>query len=238
MAEADPESLRAALADVIERTRAVATASDDDLRAMDVRAAREGRRERLARSGIRSVLRAEDRTRLLDDALETTQALTAAQAWLAAAMRPRDPDRNTLVLCGHPGTGKTLAAGWCISRVGGRYVTTEEFLRAYSRWLRDRTRDDDSARDLERYESNGLVVLDEIGTERDATMMRDALHRLVDRRQTRRKQLTIMITNLTRVAFIARLKDGTYDPRTLSRMTRDAVSIGIEGDDMRARAAR
>jgi DNA replication protein DnaC len=236
--ERDSRSTRDVLAALIESTAAVATATDEELRAMEVRAAYEGRRERILRSGIKSVLRAEDRKRVLDDELQPTQALGEVQSWLAKAMRPRDPDRNMLVLCGHPGTGKTLAAGWAISRVGGRYVTTEEYLRAYGRWQRDITRDDGTSIELSRYEAPGLIVLDEIGTERDASLMRDALHRLVDRRQTRRRYLTVMITNLSRAAFVQRLRDGTYDPRTLSRMTRDAVSVGIEGDDLRGDSMR
>ncbi len=234
MADGALSRLGAELASVIEQTALVATASEADIASMESRMAFEGRRERLNRSGAKSVLRAEDRTRILREDLAETQSLRAVRDWLALAMRPANPERNMLVLCGHPGTGKTVAAGWALSRVGGRYVTTEEYLRAYTRWHRDASWSDDGAREIERFEAPGLLVLDEIGTERDATVMRDALHRLVDRRQTRRKFLTVMITNLTRASFVARLRDGTYDPRTLSRMTRDAVSVGVVGDDMRA----
>lgn len=228
-----PSSLGAALASAIEAAQAAATASPEDIRAMELRLAHEGRKERIGGSGIKSVLCAEDRRRILADTLEPTQALRETQDWLALAMRPKDPGPNTLVLCGHPGTGKTVAAGWAISMMGGRYVTTEEYLRAYSRWTRDLTRDESNAREIERYEGRGLIVLDELGAERDAATMRDALHRLVDRRQTRRGQLTLIITNLTRNTLRARMRDGTYDPRTYDRMQRNAHVVGVRGGSMR-----
>lgn len=215
------------------RREGMPVAAERDIAAMEARLSREHRIERLRASGIKPVLRAEDRKRVVDGPLLDTHALERTRLWMAQAMRTKDPDRNILVLAGNPGTGKTLAAGWAIAAAGGRYATTEEYLRAYSRWHRDVMQADLSSRELDRYEGNGLVVLDEIGTERDAALMRDALHRLVDRRQSRRKQTTIMITNLTRDAFIERLKSGVYDPRTLDRMRRDAVVVGVRDESLR-----
>lgn len=203
------------------------------IEAMESSLARENKIRRINVSGIKPVLRSDDRRRVIDGPLENTQALERTRLWLVGAMRSVDPDRNILVLAGNPGTGKTLAAAWALATAGGRYVTTEEYLRSYSRWHRDVMQQDLTSRELERFEGSGLVVLDEIGTERDATLMRDGLHRLVDRRQSRRRQLTIMITNLTRDDFIARLSSGVYDPRTLDRMKRDAIVVGVREGSMR-----
>jgi hypothetical protein len=230
--------LGSALAATIAAASQVWCASDDEIRAMEIRLAREERNSRLLHSGISDPgpLRDEDRKMILSDTCEPTRALQVVRGWLAKATATVNPDRNTLVLCGERGTGKTVAAAWAISQMGGRYVTLEEYLRDYSRWQRDRSREDASNRELARYDAPGLLVIDELRGDLDrwlAELERPGWHRVIDRRQSRRKYLTIGLTNATRSDYIAALTNGPLDPRTADRMKRDAYVIGVDGESMR-----
>lgn len=209
--------------------------SDEEIAAYERRMLREVWKERLANSGIDG-LREDDRARILADDLHPTTALTAVRRWLVGAMRTKDPGVNMLVLVGGMGTGKTLAAGHAISRNGGLYATVETYLRDYERWLRDRSYDDKSAPSMWRYKRAHLVVLDELGTETDAALMTRAFERLIDSRQSRRRELTLIISNLSRDDFVSRIRSGVYGARTYDRMKRDARVIECRGDSMRGGA--
>lgn len=206
-------------------------ATDEEIAAHEASIMREARRERLRTSGV--VIRDEDKRAILDDTVADTRALRVVKRWLAAAMRTANPDRPWLVLCGPPGTGKTFAAAWAISRDGGIYATVETYLRDYARWLRDESYGEIEGARIDRYKRAHLVVLDEVGMERDVEAMRSGLHRLVDERQSRRRQLTIAITNLSKPEFERRLASGIYDPRTADRMARDAYIVTVDGQSMR-----
>ena len=207
-------------------------ASDADVAAYEAGIARESRRERLRISGI--ALRDEDKRAILDDTIEDTRALRVVRRWLAAAMRTPNPDRPWLVMCGPPGTGKTFAAGWVIAREGGTYSTVESYLRNYARWLSDRKYDEREREwTMDRFRTAHLVVLDEVGMERDPELMRAAFHRLADERQSRRRQLTIAITNLNKPDFEKRLNGGVYDARTADRLARDAYVVSVDGASLR-----
>ena len=208
------------------------TASDDEIAAYEARQLRETWRERLDGSGIDG-LRHYDREAILADRLEPTKALTTVRAWIAGAMRTPDPGVNTLVLVGGMGLGKTVAAGWAISRHSGLYATVETYLRDFARWLRDQSREDSSAQQLWRYKRAHLVVLDELGTENDPALMRRAFERLIDQRQSRRRELTLILGNMSRDEFITRLKGGVYGLRTYDRMKRDARVVECTGESMR-----
>ncbi len=234
------EALGPSLAEVIAKTAEIAAASDEVIAAMEARLNREARAERLVRSGVTDPgpLPDEDRRMILAESCKSTRALDAVQRWLPRALETVDPDKNILILAGPRGTGKTVAAAWAIARMGGRYVTLDEYLRDYSRWQRDRDRgrEDGTARELQRYDAGGLLVIDELRGELDrwlAEAERPGWHRLVDRRQSRRRHLTIGITNLSRAAFIADMQNGALDPRTYDRMKRSAYIVGIEGESMR-----
>lgn len=207
-------------------------ASDDEIAAYEARQQRETWRDRLGASGIDG-LREEDRARILGDELLPTHALVTVRRWLATAMRPVEPGPNMLVLVGGMGTGKTLSAGWAISRHGGLYATVETYLRDYNRWLRDQSFDEKSAPAMWRYKRAQLVVLDELGTEADAALMTRAFERLIDSRQSRRRELTLILGNLSREEFVSRIRGGTYGARTYDRMKRDARVVEVTGESMR-----
>lgn len=211
----------------------VAVASDDEIAAYEARMQREVWRQNLVASGI-DALRDEDRKLILTDKLAASTALTKVRQWLGAAMRTAvDPGVNTLVICGGMGTGKTVAAGWAISRHGGVYATVETYLRDYDRWLRDRSHDDKSSPTIWRYKRAQLVVLDELGTETDAALMQRAFERLIDSRQSRRRELTLILSNLSRAEVVTRVRGGAYGMRTYDRMKRDARIIEVSGESMR-----
>lgn len=249
--------------DALARTIAAAadawTATPEALAAYHAAKARDMWTENLEASGIHASTRDEDRERLLAGKLEPIAALRATQMWLVNAQPRcacpgheerratrceladcagrRDPGRNVLALCGPTGLGKTLAAAWAITREGGLYVKVDELIRDYARWERDRTAMDATSNVWRRYQRSHLVVLDEVGRERDADLARDAFYKLVDERQSRRKQLTIIITNLSKTDFQTRLKGGAYDARTYSRLARDAWVVDLSGRDRREQAA-
>ena len=233
LAPAGPSILAA-----VEACASIAAASDEAIAAMDARLKRDSRAERLVRSGVTEPgpLPDEDRRMIVADACGQTPAMVAVQRWLPRALAKVDPDRNMLILAGPRGTGKTVAAAWAIARTGGRYVTLEEYLRDYSRWQRDRGREDGTGRELQRYDAGGLLVIDELRGELDrwlAEAERPGWHRIVDRRQSRKRHLTIGITNLSRDQFIADLQNGALDPRTYDRMRRSAYIIGVKGESLR-----
>lgn len=231
-----PGTIDDAVSAVIARVSSIAIASPEQLAALDASAARQAWGERLEASGIHAATRAEDRRLLLTDQLDPSYpALIATRTWLVKALRRNTPGRNVLVLAGSTGLGKTLAAAWAISREGGIYLKVDELVRDYARWDRDRTALDATTNVWRRYQRTRLVVLDEVGRERDASLMRDAFYKLVDERQSRRRQLTIMVTNLSAEDFKARLRSGVYDERSYSRLARDAWVVDLEGQDRRER---
>jgi DNA replication protein DnaC len=196
---------------------------------------RETWRERLAGSGIDG-LREQDRAAILADTLSKTPALDYVQRWIAAATRTPDPGPNMLAVCGGMGLGKTVAAGWAISRHSGLYATVETYLRDYERWLRDRSREDASSSSMWRYKRAHLVVLDELGTETDAALMMRAFERLIDSRQSRRRELTLMLSNLSKAEFVDRVRNGVYGARTYDRLRRDCAVVEVTGQSMRGGA--
>lgn len=228
-----PAALGPSLASAIAKAAEVCTATDDEIAAMESRLESEAQRDRLAASGISRVLRASDKHAVLTNSLADTEALRKVKNWLALATRTPKPGRNVLVLCGDPGLGKTVAAAWALSKRGGIYVKIDEYLRDYDRWQRDRSFQDESSTILRRYKRAHLVVLDELGRERNGDLARDAIYDLIDSRQTRRRELTLIITNLSADDMNERLGRGVYDDRTNDRLARDGWVTGVAGASMR-----
>lgn len=215
--------------------------TSDDVEAAEREAGRQRRREllsasRITRTGEAGPLRDDDVRAIVRDELKVTDALHDVREWLDLALRPRDPGPPMLVLSGPPGIGKTVAAAWAIAQVGGRYVTLEEYLRDYARWLSDRTQSDSTSAALDRYDARSLVVLDELRSEQEphlAKLERAAWHRLVDRRQSTRRTLTIAMTNEEGPAFVRWL-----DARTADRMRGIATIKALKGESLRGKPAR
>lgn len=205
--------------------------TDDELAAFEARSQRDARRERLGRSEL--VLRPEARRLILADQLLPTSALHTTRAWLAAATRPSQPGPHWLLLCGGMGNGKTTAAAWALSRQEGRFATVETFLRDYRRYLDDRGPVDRTQELRDRYGNGGLLVLDELGTESDSVLMRSALHWLAEHRHTRRRHLTIVLTNLSKDDVFQRFRVGVYDMRTADRLRGCAMFASVDQASLR-----
>jgi DNA replication protein DnaC len=230
----EPSAAAAAVLAAIEAARDASTVGEAELAAYEARKAREAREDRLRKSGV--VLRKGDADAVLDEQLVATRALTTVKNWVAASVRKPDPGPSVLVLCGPMGVGKNVAAAWAHAREGGRYVTLEQHVRDWERWMRDRSWSDEAARELERCYRGRLFTLDELGTEteREQESVRRSLHRVVEKRLERSGQLTLILTNLREADVRERFAREVYDPRTLSRLARDGRIVAVDGRDMRA----
>lgn len=229
-------------ADVTELVQRMAaelgSVSEDVVRQHDRRLQADARRARLVSSGIVAELPDEDVELILEGREQPLHPMVTVRRWLKAATEV-PYQQPMLVLCGGTGTGKTVAAAWALSMRGGLYVSIETFAREYRRYLRDASVADAAARALDRYWSAPLVALDELGDEPEdretMELVRVALRRLTDRRQSRGRTLTIVCTNLLAHELADRFRIGRYDERTWSRWERMAAIRSVKGDDQRRR---
>jgi chromosomal replication initiation ATPase DnaA len=163
---------------------------------------------------------ATDQRLLLDGKLDPkVKALEAVASWLPSPV-------PWLMLLGSTGRGKTLAAGWALVQRGGRYVGARELERVAT------ARYGDEAELFSKLLETRLLVVDDIGRERDAGNMTAALLDLVDERR-KRGQKTIAIANIAKAAFL----ELYADERLLSRLNEPGIAAWIAdtGPDLRAR---
>lgn len=218
--------------------------NDEQARARDQRAAiasgRELRLEHVRRSGIARHLGIGDASRLVRDELSSTPALGLVQGW---AKPERDTARRWMLIGGTRGVGKTVAAGWLIARDGGRYLTMLDLVQAFAPVLRGmapQTQDEIGER-LAAIARVEVLVLDELGRDGfSPEVAREALHWLVEARQSAKRGRTLVLSNLSAVDIRKRFNDGTYDSRTESRLRpllarrQDGAGIfEVVGEDLR-----
>jgi DNA replication protein DnaC len=198
--EAQETARRAAQAERIERDR--------------LTEARRASKKRL--DALKLPITSADELALLDGALKDTKTLGFVRSWLTGT-------KPWLTLCGSVGRGKTMAAAWALLERGGRYVTAREIERVFAARYGDEL-------DLqEKLLSVGLLVIDDVGRERDAEGMSSALLEVIDQR--RKGQRTIAITNLDKSAFLERYADH----RLQSRLS-ESGAWGVDGGtDMRGK---
>jgi DNA replication protein DnaC len=129
-----------------------------------------------------------------------------------------------MLLLGSTGRGKTLAAAWALLRNGGRYVGARELERLAT------ARYGDEAETFAALLATRMLVVDDIGRERDAGHMTAALLDLVDERR-KRGQKTIAISNVAKAAFLK----AYADERLLSRLAEPGIAAWVSdaGDDLR-----
>lgn len=180
---------------------------------------------RLRGTGVR--LAAGDYGAIIDGELAERDALTRARAWHEAA-----GDGSILVMLGGTGTGKSVAAAslfvsttgpeYGYWNVAGNACTSDEMSRlASSGWS------DDVAQFKKAMSLNGLLVVDDVGTERDASKARHMLFELVNARQSIGQ--TVLTCNLTAEGLKQRVCE-----RTLSRLRACGKVISVKGTDGRA----
>lgn len=178
-------------------------ASEEDMERFSAKQAERDRRDRLETSGISEHLDLRGADAIGRDAPERSRSLDLVRTWLVST-------RPMLMLLGEPGQGKTVAAAWALARMSGRYVREQDLCEMRANW---RTR-----REYRSHVRCELLVLDELGTERDPVGAADTFQDVVDNRQ-RSPRRTLLLGNLDRTKLVE-----IYDKRTLDR-------LGLESDD-------
>jgi DNA replication protein DnaC len=158
--------------------------------------------------------------------LQDTRALQAARRW-AESMEP-----PILVLCGDPGTGKTVAAAWAALNVtirnvaGCRYCTAivhaPELARRMDPW-------GDEAANVERLDPRyrGLIVLDDLGCEMPTDRWQEQFQRFINARQAFGR--TVITTNLNKADIRPR-----YGDRVADRLNDTAAAVELTGQSLRS----
>lgn len=202
--------------------------SDEELAAYESELAAKQREENIRDSGVRPMLKPGIAKLAVRDDLDSTPALDLVRRWRAYAEQHNT--KRTLILFGPRGVGKTVAAAWALTRNRGRYVKSDELGRLWTAHERIQQRGigELGSRNDEwlEYATTGLLVVDEIGDERDATDARRMLGELADVRQGRR--LTLLLGNVSKKVLQERV-----DMRTWDRWREEAVLVRVEGESLR-----
>lgn len=179
---------------------------------------RRARRENLRR--MSEVITEADVERIVWDRVDT-YASKVVRRFLVSAQKPNGS--RYCWLAGAMGRGKTVAACLAIAIERGRYVTAENMCLAYAQ------KGVASAEMRDHVRHCRLLVVDDIGTERDHEACKHALHQLVNDRQGKGR-LTIITGNASAKDVRAWL-----DPRTLARIEHQGGIVDCKGEDMRVR---
>lgn len=167
---------------------------------------------------LRSRCRVPDAMRqaVIRNELGDTEARRALQSWFD------DRDRKPwLVLSGTSGCGKTVAVADLAARTTVKYMRCEEIVRMFAALFGDAAEAQQQVLDA------GLLAIDDVGAELDATRMSSALLELLDWRVSSSDTPTVVTTNLTKEQWAARWSDF----RIMSRMNYiHWVSLGYERD--------
>lgn len=213
---AEPPSLTAVLADLSERW--VMSPAEEQAYERD----RMQRERRLNLAKMAEVITDADLERIVSDQVDT-YASKVIRRFLATAAKPGGP--RFCWLSGATGRGKTVAACLGIAIERGRYVTAENLCLAYS------SKSLEAAAMREYVKHCRLLVVDDVGTEKDHEAMKHALQQLLNDRQGKGR-LTILTGNGSRDEVRAWL-----DPRTLERIEHQGGIVECKGDNLRRKGA-
>lgn len=204
------------LADISERW----VMSPSEERAYEVDRMRRERRLNLSR--MAEVITDADVERIVEDRVDT-YASRIVRRFLVAAAKP--DGARFCWLSGATGRGKTVAACLAIAIERGRYISAENVCLAYGA----KTQQASDLRDHVRH--CRLLVVDDVGTEKDHDAMKHALQQLVDARQGKGR-LTILTGNASKDEVRAWL-----DPRTLERIEHQGGIVECKGENLRRKGA-
>jgi hypothetical protein len=183
------------------------------------RAAQERYDQRRARLDLATELEITDemRARLLGDALDQTPSQRDAQRWAFEAV-----GRPWLALCGSTGCGKSVSLAWILAELGAVWISAERLNRVFSARYGDQYEEQELLRGCR------LLLIDDVGTEREVALMLGALVELLESRKSARRR-TAITTNLTPKAFVARYRH----ERLLSRVHESVEWSTSNGADLR-----
>ena len=172
--------------------------------------------------GFEGRIRDDVRDRIASDTLDMSgEAGATIVSWWDAAEKP------VLILSGGTGTGKSVAAVEMLARHGGSFVHARDLARRHDPWKEDRA---DGVTKID-VESRGLLVLDDLGTERlEDPRFLAALEDLLDARQSVTRR-TLITTNLSPAQFRERYKE-----RFADRLNGIAKAVTLTGGSMRRSA--
>jgi DNA replication protein DnaC len=220
MTEEHSDYFLAQVADLMGAKETPISAEERQRRRM--REKRVAREERFSSSGLMGPVPADVVEALITgEKLVKSRALEAVVHWRQMRHKATRPFA-VMVLVGDTGVGKTVAAAWLLLELGGMYVTAEEMRkRATSKHRDDRTW-------FEKVLGSKVLVVDDVGTERDLEDARVALYEVVNARQGLHRGWTLILGNLAREVFRER-----YGKRTCRRIEDQGVFIEIEDVDRR-----
>ncbi|MEC7520151.1 MAG: hypothetical protein VYE22_09820 [Myxococcota bacterium] len=199
--------------------------SDAELEAYEAAEAVAARRRLMEASGIVDVLPPEDVEALALNSYRDGRAIDLVTQFVAQTQL--SVGRPILVLMGGTGLGKTVAAGWALARTPGIFIEAGDLVRAQIAADGRSPRSPDVER-WRRLTRTGLLVVDELGTNRDVDDAQVAFREIINRRQDRRRP-TILLGNIEPKVFWSR-----FDSRTRDRLRVCAFVRGLTGDSMRA----
>jgi chromosomal replication initiation ATPase DnaA len=153
---------------------------------------------------------------VLEVALEHTPSYDDARHWASGHPKP------WLILGGGTGCGKSVAAAWILSQLGGIWMSAERIVRIFSAKFGDQYEEQELLR------SCRLLFIDDIGTERDPLVMLSALIELMEARKSQRRR-TVVTTNLPVSRFTARYRH----ERLISRMNESVHWCNSKHRDLR-----
>lgn len=186
------------------------------------------RRGYLRETGLANV----DIDRIIDGRISETEPLRYVTAWLesgASSTRklegsPQSPEtsekfRPWLILCGGVGCGKSWAAAHAmLALYGGHYLRASELCARIEPW-------GDEKKLYELASPRNVVVLDDMGAEREDKRFTECLLRVLEARAN----VPLLITsNLPRTAF-----RGRYDARVIDRLNHFGLAIEVKGTSVR-----
>jgi len=207
------------LAEAISRASLLAQEPDEDhyrkVEELERAERRDRRRERLKAAGVELARSVHDAV-VADSGLKETVSLGAVRRWWAR----RDP--QMLVLNGGQGCGKSVAAAWAVATHEDStvWVHALDLERIFAAQFGDEIKLQD------RICSARLLVLDDIGIEKDPAPMCQTLYKILEKRKQRR---TIVTTNLGEEAWFERYSE----TRLVSRFRELAVFFVDRGPDLR-----
>lgn len=212
---------------IAEAAMAAAAPREDTIQRIAQREACDLREARLTDSGVRGAITDEDFEWIVQDSIpHETHALKTVRRWMNVRSGSAKP-LTTMALVGLTGRGKTFAGAWLLSRLGGRYVTSEELRRmVVSTHWRESTA-------LERLLSTRCLVIDDLGGELDAVTAAAAVLVAVNRRSGSGRAWTALTSNLPESEFRER-----YGERTIRRIEHRGAIIEVAGEDLRRKAGQ